>query len=97
MGDWYFLALKAFRVKDETVAPLLNWFLEDDRRIRSANTTQILPSSESTGPCREQYEKRTRCRFCGLFFSAAELPNKLSLKLLIQTEKQLRVGNSSSR
>ena len=84
-GDWYFLCLNAFREKDPEAVPSLKWFLDNDPG--SIDTMRGVVRKDH----REISERLGTCRLCQMQFPPSQLPHKLTMKMLIQVEKQLRV------
>ena len=85
-GDWYFLSLNSFRLKNPEVTPLLRFFSEEESR--KLNNTM---SQQKAKEFREMSERMSTCKLCLIQFSPSQLPHKLTMKMLIETEKQIRV------
>ncbi len=89
-GDWYFLALKAFKLKTEAVAPTLSLFTEQQDHVRKLSSIPQLRTRFKTRD-REYYEKMATCKLCQTAFPPDQVSHKLTMKMLVQAEKQLRV------
>lgn len=87
-GDWYFLGLKAFREKDPSIPISLGLFVERMQKSRGSIT---LSARRSCRKEREEYQKTELCKLCMISFPPEQLPHKLTMKMLIQTEKQMQV------
>lgn len=48
-------------------------------------------SQQKSREYREMSERVSTCKLCQIQFSPSQLPHKLTMKMLIETEKQIRV------
>ncbi len=76
--------------------PILDLFIERPGGFAMSRITLTAPRRKLRTRDPEYYDKMALCRLCLIPFPPDQLPHKLTMKMLIQTEKQLRV-NSHSR
>jgi len=91
-GDWYFLCVKAFKLKSN-IQPDLSLFMDRDFSRSKILLLHENRYARSVGRAndREKYEKLGTCKLCQIMFPPEQLPHKLTMKMLIQAEKQLKV------
>ncbi len=87
--DWYFLSVKGFKLRS-VVPPVFSLFIEKEF---SKSKMAFFPARfhKKRTREREDYEKLGICKLCQILFPPEQLPHKLTMKMLIQAEKQLKV------
>ena len=85
-GDWYFLALYSFTLLETKIKPSLKYFIET-----KTTDADIMIGQEGAREHHEMGERTASCKLCQLHYPMSQLPHKMTMLMLIKTEKQLRV------
>ena len=77
--------MKAFKLWNK-VPPVITIFMEEElvKSPVQITTSKILLE-------KEHYERMVACKLCQVLFPPDKLPHKLTMKMLIQAEKQIKV------
>lgn len=90
-GDWYFLSLNAFKEKSSDMNPCLKFFMESEAAQSNENTHRKIQREGASLYKSDMSERMGTCKLCQMTFPPSQLPHKLTMKMLIQAEKQLKV------
>ena len=84
------MSLKAFKLWSK-VPPVMNIFMEKNFSNKQIQIMQSQKEGFKLLLEKEHYEKVYACKLCQILFPPEKLSHKLTLKMLIQAEKQMKV------
>eukprot|EP00826_Nyctotherus_ovalis_P062145 TRINITY_DN8938_c0_g1_i6.p2 TRINITY_DN8938_c0_g1~~TRINITY_DN8938_c0_g1_i6.p2 ORF type:complete len:170 (-),score=37.86 TRINITY_DN8938_c0_g1_i6:1040-1549(-) len=85
--NWYFLSVKAFKLWNKM--PLVMTMFMETEFSKNPTQSQIIGSKIILE--KEYYERVLACKLCQVLFPPDRLPHKLTMKMLVQAEKQIKV------
>ena len=84
MGTWWFIGLRAYKL-EHSFPPILRNFIEVNVML-SEHESEMREKKET-----RNYERLRLCKICQVGYSLHLLQHKMTIKMILQTEKHLSV------